>query len=175
MKEYIALLRGVNVGGKNKLPMKELVDILESLGYQDVRTYIQSGNVVFSSHTKVGKSQSDEISRAILSKMGFAPKVLLLDRERFQRSIEHNPFPVDNGKVLHFFFFDAAPPKPDIDRLEQLRAGTEKFELAENLMYLYAPDGIGRSKLAASVEKAVGVSVTARNWNTVEKLRSMLT
>ena len=175
MNGYVALIRGINVGGRNSLPMKELVEVLERLGCSNVKTYIQSGNVVFratSTATRLGKEISAEIAR----RRGFKPHVLVLTRADFEQAIENNPFPVDdlNPKALHLGFLDSVPPAPDLRVLEDLRVPSERFELIGRVFYLLAPDGVGRSKLAAKNEKALGVSMTDRNWNTVCTIMSML-
>ena len=174
MNTYIALFRGVNVGGKNILPMKELVAIIESLGYSNVQTYIQSGNAVFQSKKKIEKNGAGDIGREILKKKGFEPKILLLSSKELQDVIKDNPFSTDVGKALHFFFLDSQPKEPNLERLESLKVESEEFKMAKSVFYLYAPDGVGRSKLAAAVEKTIDVPVTARNWNTVSKLKSMV-
>ena len=173
MTTHIALLRGINVGGNNKLPMKDLSVILGGLGYENIKTYIQSGNVVFDTARKLAANEAEKISAAIQCKMGFEPQVLLMAAEQFKRAISHNPYPVDSGKALHFYFLNRPAASPNIDGLEALKLESEKFTLTDTVFYLYAPDGIGRSKLAASVEKLLGVAATARNWNTVEKLAGM--
>lgn len=174
MKTYIALFRGINVGGKNSLPMKELLPILESMNYENIQTYIQSGNVVFSSSKTVGPSDATRIGQKISEKKGFEPKVLLLSEKQLQDAINNNPFPSDDGKALHFFFLESKPEKPDINKLESLKVQSEEFHLHKNVFYLYAPEGIGRSKLAAAVEKSISVPLTARNWNTVSKLATIV-
>ncbi|MCP5052040.1 MAG: DUF1697 domain-containing protein [bacterium] len=174
MNTYIALLRGINVGGKNILPMKELVALLEGMGYENVQTYIQSGNVVFQSKEKAGPKDATEIGRRVLEKKGFKPTVLLLSEAALQSAVENNPFPTSNGKALHFFFLETASRQPKIEKLVSMKANSEEFELCGEVFYLYSPDGVGRSKLAANVEKELGVPVTARNWNTVSKLVSMV-
>lgn len=173
MSRYIALFRGINVGGNNVLPMGELVTILETIGYEDVHTYIQSGNAVFSSGKKIGAEDATEIGREIYRKMGFAPKVILLSVKQLQNAINANPFPTDDGKALHLFFLESLPERPDIEKLQSLKAKSEEFALDGKVFYLYAPEGVGRSKLAAAVEKSIGVPLTARNWNTVRKLATM--
>jgi uncharacterized protein (DUF1697 family) len=174
MRTFIALFRGINVGGKNILPMKDLVGILESLGYEKIKTYIQSGNVVF--HLKGNKTKkiAEEIGSRILESHGFKPKVHLLTIEELKEAVENNPFKTMEGKSLHFFFLASTPAKPDLDALAKLKSSSEEFKLGKNVFYLHAPDGIGRSKLAAKVEKALGVPATARNWNTVSKLMVMV-
>ena len=154
--------------------MKELVEILDTIGYENIQTYIQSGNAVFRSREKVGMDGASAISREILRKKGFEPKVLLLSVEQLQDAIKNNPFPTNDGKALHFFFLELLPHSPSIEQLDSLKIESEKFELKDKVFYLYAPEGIGRSKLAATVEKLIGVPVTARNWNTINKLISMV-
>ncbi|MGI9050353.1 MAG: DUF1697 domain-containing protein [Rubrobacteraceae bacterium] len=175
MKTYIALFRGINVGGNNLLPMKDLVDIRESIGLRDVKTYIQSGNAVFQSEETDASLLSNRISAAIEESRGFEPRVLLLDLEEIERAVEANPFPEAESepKTLHLFFLASVPENPDLSALEGIKSGSERFVLADSVFYLHAPDGIGRSRLAANAEKLVGVSMTARNWRTVCKVMAM--
>lgn len=174
MKTYIALFRGINVGGKHILPMNDLAEILHQLGCDNIQTYIQSGNVVFQG----GRDSPDRLAKLISSEVsklrGFAPKVLLLEAPELENAVSNNPFPTDNGKALHFFFMETSPAKPDVDHLNEFKKPNEDFRLHQNVFYLYAPDGIGRSKLAEKVERSLGVPVTARNWNTVSKLLAMV-
>jgi len=175
VKSYIALIRGINVGGRNSLPMKELVALFQFHGYRNVQTYIQSGNVVFQSPKSLGAGDSGNIAKAIMDLKGFEPSVMLVNAEILKSAIEENPFPTDNPKALHFFFLESQAEAPDLDRLMSLKTESERFELGKFGFYLYTPDGLGRSKLGSAIEKALGVAVTARNWNTVDKLASMLT
>lgn len=172
---WILLLRGINVGGKNLLPMRELVEVLESLGLEEVRTYVQSGNAVFRASGAVPARLGDKVAAAIEERKGFRPHVLLLPADRLERAVRGNPFPEAEAEPgrLHLFFLDSAPESPDLDGLEATRAPTERFHLAADVFYLHAPDGIGRSKLAAKAERLLGVPATARNWRTVQKLREM--
>jgi uncharacterized protein (DUF1697 family) len=167
---YIALFRGINVGGKGVLPMKDLVRILEGLGFREVKTYIQSGNAVFRSAPLPTEETAREIRSRILETHGFAPAVLLLEASELQDAIDRNPFVTTDGKALHLFFLESEPAEPDLDGMMAAKAQTEEFKLVRKVFYLYAPDGIGRSKLAARVEHYVGVPATARNWNTVSQL-----
>jgi uncharacterized protein (DUF1697 family) len=176
MKTYIALFRGINVGGKNILPMKELVAVLKSLGLQNIETYIQSGNVICRSKAADTAQLARKISAAIKKSHGFEPQVLLLDSAALDKVIRENPYP--EGEVapstLHVNFLAAIPPKPDLKALEKIRSESERFHLAGDVLYLHAPDGIGRSKLAASMERLLGIPMTSRNWNTVCKLMVMI-
>ena len=176
MNTYIILLRGINVGGRNKLLMKQLVVILEDLGCSHVKTYIQSGNVVLQSPNNDTSNLSKEISHAIKQKYDFEPHVHIFTSQDLQKSIENNPYPeaIQDPKTLHFGFLETIPSKPDLDRLAALITSTERYQLIDKVFYLHAPDGIGRSKLAAQSEKALGVSMTSRNWRTVEKLLEMI-
>lgn len=175
MNTVIALFRGINVGGSNILPMRELVAVLEGLGLNQVRTYIQSGNVVFKSERRNLKELSQEISTAIGRSHGFSPHVFLLDLQTFQEAIAANPFSEAERepKTLHLFFLAEGPQNLNLEALEGVKAENERFRLINNVFYLHAPDGIGRSKLAENVGKGWGVAVTARNWRTVSKIMAM--
>jgi len=176
MTAYIALLRGINVGGKNILPMADLVKILEGLGAQKVSTYIQSGNVVFH-HQEVNSDEySSVISNEIEKQFGFAPKVLLLTEEEFDRAMDENPFPVtdENGNTLHLGFLASEPENVSIEKLSALKTESEHYCLTPKVFYLYAPDGVGKSRLAAAAEKIIDVDMTDRNWNTVCKIKELI-
>ena len=170
MRTYLFLLRGINVGGKNILPMRDLTSLLEANGYQNVKTYIQSGNVVLSGSKKPGEI----ISKAIESKFGFKPETMVLERSEFEKAIESNPFGPDEAKSIHIFFLSEVPKSPNIGKLVTLSSATEKYELNGKVFYLYAPDGIGRSRLVANLEKCMGVSATGRNFNTISKLMKII-
>jgi uncharacterized protein (DUF1697 family) len=175
MTTYILLLRGINVGGRNKLPMAELKSILQGLGLQKVQTYIQSGNVVCQSEQRDRAALAEQITQAIEQRHGFAPQIFILDRKELRDAITASPFPEEQAtpKTLHLFFLDG-PPQINLDVLEQAKRENERFELVGAVFYLHAPDGIGRSKLAEKIGKGWGVSVTARNWRTVTKLMELI-
>jgi len=172
---YIALFRGINVGGRNTLPMEDLVALLESLGCDDVSTYIQSGNAVFRHGEKQAPRLAAKISSAIRDSYRFRPDVLLLTPELLEQAVASNPFPEAESEPskLHLFFLAAAAASPDTDSIERLRAENERIVVNPSLAYLHAPDGIGRSRLAAGLEKALGVTATGRNWRTVNKILEM--
>ena len=175
MTTYIALFRGINVGGKHSLPMQSLKSILEDLGCRQVRTYIQSGNVVFQ-HAEVDRAQlAEQISAEVEERHAFRPQVLLLPVEAFEQAVALNPFPnaTAEPKTLHVSFLAEEPGSPDLAGLESLKTERERFALIGRLFYLYAPDGIGRSKLATRIEKALGVPATDRNWRSVLKILEM--
>ena len=175
MQTYVALFRGINVGGKNKLPMKHLVTTLENVGCRDVATYIQSGNAVFQSEEWDAALLADTVRTEIKGRHGFEPQVLLLTSEEMEEAVRSNPFPEveSEPKTLHLYFLAAPPERPDLDAIEGIRGDRERFALGDGVFYLHAPDGVGRSKLVASVEKLLGVPATARNWRTVCKVMEM--
>jgi len=176
MNLWIALFRGINVGGHNILPMKELKVALEGMGCSAVSTYIQSGNVVFAHKESHPDVLEAGISATVNSIFGFEPRVLLLTREQLRLAHAGNPFPAgeDDPKTLHLYFLSEDANSVNRDALNSLKIETEQFQLTDRVFYLHAPDGIGRSKLAANVEKHLGVPATARNWRTVEKVLQLV-
>lgn len=175
MSTWVALLRGINVGGNNPLPMADLTAVLQGLGLSDVRTYIQSGNAVFRGPKAAGPALAERISEAIAARQGFRPDILVLSGEELEQAAAANPFPEAEAepKALHLFFLAQAPLTPDLAALNGCKADSERFALRESVFYLHAPDGIGRSKLAARVERCLGVATTARNWRSVAKILDM--
>ncbi len=179
MRTHVALLRGINVGGNNKVPMKELRALVGSLGYGDVETYIQSGNVVFSSD-----SDAEEIrlsmERVLAGGMGVACAVVVVTRDELAGVVAGNPFHVDDDRRLHAVF-RSSPFEPGdlqvVDRaVERARAkgSRDQVSVAGKTMYLWTPDGYGRSELAAQLSRAAMAGGTARNWATVSRLMQML-
>ncbi len=175
MPTRIALLRGINVGGNNPLPMKSLVAILDGLGCEDVKTYIQSGNAVFRSRHRSTGALGKAIGEAIAAEHGFQPSVYVLEAATLRRIAEANPYPEAEAepKSLHLWLLAGKPAPGARPKLEALRSGSEAFQLASGVLYLHAPDGIGRSKLAAGAERALGQQTTGRNLRTITKLLEM--
>jgi uncharacterized protein (DUF1697 family) len=169
MKPYIILLRGVNVGGRNLLPMKEFKAQLESNGFQNVKTYIQSGNIVLMANQR----PKNEIGSLIQNEFGFTPEIVTLSEEDFCSAFANNPYKEYEGKFVHFYFC-VAPPRLNVSKLETLASETERYQITDKVFYLHAPDGIGRSKLVKNVEACLGVRATGRNLNTVKKLKDMI-
>jgi uncharacterized protein (DUF1697 family) len=176
MNIYVALFRGINVGGLNSLPMKELVTLMGDLGARNVKTYIQSGNAVFVSLEKDTARLANRISHEIKKRRGFEPHVMLLGLDDLERAMKNNPFPeaATDPRALHAGFLASAPQSPNLSTLERIKTPNERFQLIDKVFYLHAPDGIGRSKLAARVEKVLGVPMTDRNWRTVCKIWEMV-
>ena len=169
MKPYILLFRGINVGGRNSLPMEALRTLLESCGYARVKTYIQSGNVVLAANQPPG----DDICVLIEEQFGFKPELIVLDKTQFDGAVAANPYESSDGKRIHFYFL-AKPAAPNFEKLASLLAESEKFELKGDVFYLFAPEGIGRSKLVANLERCMGVNATGRNLNSIRKIQEML-
>lgn len=169
METYIILLRGINVGGKNLVPMKELKSHLENNGFLNVATYIQSGNIV----VKSSQPPEQKIAALIQNQFGFSAEVLVLAEKEFNSAVMNNPYQGYEGKYVHFYFCKEQP-LINIEKINKVVSKTERYEQIDNVFYLYAPDGIGRSKLVASIEACLGVSATGRNLNTVNKLIQMI-
>ncbi|HMP79470.1 MAG TPA: DUF1697 domain-containing protein [Pirellulaceae bacterium] len=176
MPSWVVLFRGVNVGGKHKLPMARLVTILESLGCSAVRTYIQSGNAVFTSRQTNRARLATQIVDTVEREFGFRPHLMLLTASELADAVLNNPFKksVKEPKSLHFFFLDSKPQKPDVEGMKAVATRSERFRLIGQVFYLHTPDGFGLSKLATVIERRLGVPATARNYNTVAALMAML-
>jgi uncharacterized protein (DUF1697 family) len=171
MTTYIALLRGINVGGKHLVPMKALKALLENGGFESVKTYIQSGNIVLNSDHQADQVES-LLGDMIEGAFGFRPAVLVMTTENFNTAFNNNPFVGQVGNQVHFYFCQV-DPLPDEPRIVQLTAPSERHQLIDRVFYLHAPDGIARSKLVANMDRCLGVAVTGRNLNTVNKLMAM--
>ncbi|MEZ5894704.1 MAG: DUF1697 domain-containing protein [Parvularculaceae bacterium] len=171
MTRNVVLLRGVNVGGRNKLPMKIFVSALEGLGCENVRTYIQSGNAVFD-----GRTSANDIAAAVKKAVGFAPHVFLTTAAALKKAAAANPFKKEaaaSGKSVHLFLLDDAPKAAAVEALGALKRPKEDFAVAGRALYLHTQEGVAGSKIAERIDRTLGIATTARNWNTVEKLIEM--
>jgi len=173
MARVIALLRGVNVGGRNKIKMEALRAICGSLGCTNTQTYVQSGNVVFDTTKENLSSLSVEIESAIGSGLGFRPSVMLRTAAELRAIVSRNPFPTqaqtDPGHLVVFFL--DGPPSPEArERVLALKPDPEQLRLMDREIYAYFPVDIGHSKLPALIDRALKLPATARNWNTVTRL-----
>ncbi len=171
----VALLRGINVGGRNIVPMAELRADLEASGLEGVRTYIQSGNVVMDASPEEPSVVARRIADAIDARHGFRPQVLVLESNDLQLAVADNPFPdaESDPKALHMSFL-TGPAAPDPRAIDAVCSASERWALHEKVFYLHAPDGIGRSKLAGRLDKLLGVPATGRNLRTARKLLAMI-
>ena len=176
MTRYIALFRALNVGDKNRLTMYDLSAALVDLGCSNIKTYIHSGNAVFE-HSSNDPTALTGLIRAELARShNVDAGLLLLSPSEFKLAIENNPFPeaAADPATLHLGFMASPPPHPDLEGLVRLKSPTEQFRLVGSVFYLFAPDGVGRSRLAASAEHLLGVAMTDRNWRTVMKIWEMV-
>ncbi|MFE9997639.1 DUF1697 domain-containing protein [Streptomyces avermitilis] len=178
MTTYAALLRGINVGGNKKVPMAELRTLLQGLGYGGVATYLQSGNAVFTSGHGDEQSLAAEVGQAIEKHFGFTVDVLVRDHAYLKAVREACPFPAAEleAKQLHVTYFSGPVDAERFASLDQPAFLPEEFRLGDRALYLYAPDGLGRSKLAETLAKPrllKGLIATSRNWNTVVKLEEL--
>jgi uncharacterized protein (DUF1697 family) len=179
----VALLAAVNVG-KRKVPMADLRDLLAGLGYRDVRTYLASGNAVFSVPGDAAEADDPtaiaaRISAALADRFGFDVPCLVRTEAYLRAVIKACPFPADTleGKQLHAIFYSTDVAADRYADLDQAAFLPEEFRLGDQVMYLYAPNGLGRSELAAALSKPAGrlkgILATGRNWNTVKALADM--
>jgi uncharacterized protein (DUF1697 family) len=173
MATWIALLRGIG-GGIRSLPMADLRAALEKAGLSRVRTYIQTGNVVFESRASA-KLLARRISGCINDTFGFEPFTVVLTPAELEKAMRANPFRKAEAehKSLHLFFMAAPPKNADIAGIERLKAPSETFVIKQNVLYFHAPEGFGTSKLAARIERLLLTDATARNWRTVVKIHEL--
>lgn len=172
MPVYIALLRGINVGGNKKVPMKTLVALCESLGYESVSSYIQSGNLVFRSEENA-EMIANKLYEGIEKEFGFTVDMTVRSLEEWREILAKNPFPVEDGKKLHVFLLVKSPEQAALDALKPLAENGEELVLLGQSLYFHTPNGFGNSKLAGMIERKLKISMTARNWNTMQKLLEM--
>jgi uncharacterized protein (DUF1697 family) len=172
----LLLLRGINVGGNSRLPMETLKDCLACQGAAHIQTYLNSGNAVFTCRAPNTDKFLSALAADLTARIGFTPQMLLLTRGELAAALASNPFPeaCADGSNLHLGFLETIPAAPDLSKLAGLQTSTEKWRLIGKVFYLYAPDGVGRSKLAAGAEKALGVTLTDRNWRTARKLLELM-
>jgi uncharacterized protein (DUF1697 family) len=167
---HVALLRGINVGGKNRLPMAELVAMFERAGCSGVRTYIQSGNVVFDAPARVAEQVSSRVSAAIEKQLGLRVPVVLRTAEELRAVAAKNPFLAagEDAARLHVAFLAALPSAAAGAALDPERSPPDRFALARRDLYLCCPNGMGRTRFTNDyLDRTLGTVSTVRNWNTV--------
>ena len=169
----VALLRGINVGGKNRLPMKELAAMFVDLGCDDVRTYIQSGNVLFRTSPTLGKDISSLISSSIFSRFGYRVPVVTRTAQDLQDIVQANPFLEAGAETdkLHVVFLAGLPDGAHVESLDPNRSPSDEFAVLGREIYLCCPNGLARSKLTNNYfDSRLSTTSTMRNWRTVLKL-----
>lgn len=173
---YVALLRGINVGGKHRLPMKDLVEVCSAAKCADVRTYIQSGNVVFNAHPSIAKGLARSLAAKIEERFGFPVPVVLRTHQQLAQVVERNSF-LKAGKpesTLYVSFLADEPSAEAIARLDPNRSAPDEFRVIGSEIYFYFPNGAGNTKLtSAYLDSRLATVGTARNWATVLKLIDM--
>ncbi len=179
MPVFVALLRGINLGPHRRMKMETLRSICESLGFEGVRTYVQSGNVVFRSKQAEPASVASRLRKAIGEAVGFEPEVFLRTAADLKLVIDRNPFAlredVSPDKLL-VTFLERQPEPGAVSKVSQMRIRPEEFAMVGRELYVFYPDGMGRSKFpAAAISQLLKDAGTARNWNTVLKLFEIAT
>ena len=183
MHRYVALLRGINVGGRNRVAMADLREVVTSLGHTDVATYIQSGNVVFTSAETDVTALADALAREIAERLGVQPVVVVVPAAELAQVIAGNPYPQETDpKHVHAVFLPAELSADQIAAVEAAeqrardKGSRDEAAVVGRTLYMRTPDGLGRSELAAQLNRAGGAGTegTARNWATVTKLMALL-
>lgn len=179
MATYISFLRGINVGGHKLIKMDALRNMFESLKFKDVKTYVQSGNVVFSFNKTDLKELEGSITRQIEKDFGHIVPVIVLTKEKLQKIIEQNPFskdPEKDSSFLHLTFLADIPKEYNQEIFEKMKQVGEEIQFNENAIYLYCPNGYGKTKLNNNfIESNLKVKATTRNWKTTNELLNIAT
>lgn len=179
MPTYIALLRGINVAGHKPVKMAALAASCEALGFERVRTYLQSGNVIFAAPASAPARLGARIGERLSRDLGQEMAVLVKPGRDWKAVLDHNPFltePATDPAQLHVTFPFEPPPQSALVKLAVLKTGRDRLALAHGVIYLHCPEGYGRSKVSnAILERALGVAATTRNWRTVNELYKLAT
>lgn len=177
MSTYIALLRGINVSGQKKIKMADLREQLSELGWQNIQTYIQSGNVIFESDDDDLKELGQKLAEKIKEHYGFEVPTMVKRPADFQHVLEHNPFSKELEEIPKQFyvtFLAEAPDKEKVEALRQVDYSPEQWGLVGTDIYFYPPQGYGRAKMHNNFfEKKLKVQATTRNWRTIQVLLEM--
>lgn len=186
MATHVALVRGINIGGKNKVPMAELSEVVTSLGHTGVTTYIQSGNVLFTTAQDDTAKLASALEAAITQAFGVKSSVVVLSRDELIRILDTNPYADEpNPKFVHVVFLNDELPAGVLDRIKAAQSASAAKGSRDTLtaigaaLYLHTPDGFGTSELSQAVFRIIGppakasVAATARNWSTSTKLLSL--
>ncbi len=174
MTTYISLLRGINVSGKNLIKMKELKVIYEQLGFKNIQTYIQSGNVLFQYKKEATRSLEKKLQQALLEATGMNVPFFIFEFPTFKTIYDNNPYLNEkdhSNDSLYFLFLQTAPEKIDLSPILSMKADHESFIQKGTVIYLSFPNGLGKTKLTNTFfEKTLKTNGTIRNRNTVLKL-----
>ncbi len=174
MNRYLSLLRGINVSGQKKITMEQLKTLYEELGFKDVKTYIQSGNVFFSTKKESKREIAKAIEHKIKESLGYEVTLFVIEKSQLKDIIAMNPYPVREPKRHLVTLLSAPPELIPIPEINAVKAPSEKFTIIETVLFFYCPDGYGKTKLSNNFfEKKLKVKATTRNWNTINKLFEM--
>ena len=189
MASHVALLRGINVGGRNKVPMAQLREVVTSLGHTGVATYIQSGNVLFSTPETDTARLASALQEAISEEFGLAVSVVVLSRDQLAGVLARNPYPDEpKPQYVHVVFLGSEPTRDLLDRIKAAegaaaaKGSRDTVTAASDALFLHTPDGFGTSELAQVLfriisppgkKQAPGLAATARNWATATKLLAL--
>ena len=173
---FVALFSGINVGGNRIVKMAELRGFFEDLGFTGVASYVQSGNVVFRAGKGDAAALAKQLEAAFETRWGFHSRIMVRDAGWFERLVQENPYPeiAGNPTKLHATALEREPTAAEIGSLAEKCTGPERFEVKRDVLYLHAPDGLGRSKFAALIPRTLKVPGTMRNWRSVLALLEMM-
>jgi uncharacterized protein (DUF1697 family) len=176
MAKYVALLRGINVGGANRLSMGDLRDVFSRLGYPDAQTLLQSGNVVFSSSRRLGPANAEALEKEIAARTTAHPRVLILPAARFLAVAAANPLLeiADNPSLMAVTFVEKLPAASAISRPDAAALDPEVLVIGPDAVYQWSPLGISKSGIPPRFWTQFGPTNTTRNWNTVQKIAALL-
>jgi len=175
--KQVALLRGINLGNKNKLPMKDLIAMFTEAGCTEVTNYIQSGNVIFSAPSSISKTLPTLVTDRIAQRFGYRVPVILRTAKQIAETLRNNPF-LEQGvpeKMLYVYFLAHVPSPAALKLLDPDRSPPDVFHARGQELYMHLPNGMGQTKYSnAYLDSKLSTVSTARNWNTVRKLGEML-
>jgi len=178
METHLALLRGINVSGQKLIKMEDLRKLLADEGFDNVQTYIQSGNIIFDSSEKVKAKVADKIKKLISAHYGFDVSILMLNHADLAKAIENNPFIKEkdiNLKQVYVTFLSDKPSPENIEKFAATNIGNDIAILSDDVMYLKYFDSAANTRLSnVLIENKLKVTATTRNWNTTLKLMDML-
>lgn len=174
MNTYITLLKGINVGGHKKLPMADLRELLTKSGFENVQTYIQSGNVILQSSEKNPQKIEETISNSILDHFGFDVSVLVITREQLYRIFNASPFSEEKKQASHFMMLHDIPNDNLVKEASEKIYEGEEYQIIKNCIYYFYEKGLGQAKFNVNFfERKFKTFATARNYNTMVKLLSL--
>lgn len=174
MNRYISLLRGINVSGQKKIKMDVLKVLYESLDLKEVRTFIQSGNVIFLSSESGSAKLAARVEKKIKQAFNFEVVVFIRTEQEFEKLIAKNPLAKLDENKLHVTFLSDFPPNIPTEEIEKVKGKSERFSISGREIYLFCSDGYGRTKLSNNFfERKLKMPATTRNWKTVKALCEM--